>query len=216
MVERFHRQLKSALMAHDSTNNWTELLPIVLLGIRATVKEDLQCSPAELVYGTTLKLPELSTSNQANPPIGYPSFADRLTEQMRKLKPQQPRQQQQTSYIPKDLATAPQVFIRVDASKPPLHPPYEGPYEVQERHHKYFVINKNGRKDTVSIDRLKPAILPPAFNNNPPDNNINFTTNRATNSCSEYQTSHGRQTATYNKIWKKGSLAKETGRVPCA
>ena len=88
MVERFHRQLKSALMAHDSTNNWTELLPIVLLGIRATVKEDLQCSPAELVYGTTLKLPgELSTSNQANPPIGYPSFADRLTEQMRKLKP---------------------------------------------------------------------------------------------------------------------------------
>ena len=161
MVERFHRQLKSALMAHDSTNNWTELLPIVLLGIRATVKEDLQCSPAELVYGTTLKLPgELSTSNQANPPIGYPCFADRLTEQMRKLKPQQPRQQQRTSYIPKDLATAPQVFIRVDASKPPLHPPYEGPYEVQERHRKYFVINKNGRKDTVSIDRLKPAILP--------------------------------------------------------
>ena len=147
-------------MAHDSTNNWTEL-PIVLLGIRATVKEDLQCSPAELVYGTTLKLPgELSTSNQANPPIGYPSFADRLTEQMRKLKRQQPRQQQQTSYIPKDLATAPQVFIRIDASKPPLHPPYEGPYEVQERHRKYFVINKNGRKDTVSIDRLKPAILP--------------------------------------------------------
>ena len=49
----------------------------------------------------------------------------------------------QISYIPKDLATnQPQVFTRVDASKPPLHPPFEDTYEVQERHHKYFAIER--------------------------------------------------------------------------
>ena len=109
MVERFHRQLKAALIAHNSTDAWTDLLPMVLLGIRATIKEDLQCSPAELVYGAPLKLPgELPTSDNANPPIGYPSFADHLREQMQDLKSSQPRQQhQQPSYIPKDLATTP-------------------------------------------------------------------------------------------------------------
>nr|AAX30211.1 SJCHGC02027 protein [Schistosoma japonicum] len=44
MVERFHRQ-------------WTELLPLVMLVIRIAVKTDSQCSAAELVFVTTLRLP---------------------------------------------------------------------------------------------------------------------------------------------------------------
>nr|XP_054753962.1 uncharacterized protein LOC129259726 [Lytechinus pictus] len=58
LVERFHRQLKSALKAQGDPQHWHEYLPIVLLGIRTTVKEDLTCSPAELVFGTTLRLPD--------------------------------------------------------------------------------------------------------------------------------------------------------------
>ena len=80
--------------------------------------------------GAPLKLPgELPTSDNANPPIGYPSFADRLREQMQgNLKSRHPRRQyQQPSYIPKDLATTPQV----DSNKLPLHPPFEGPSEVR-------------------------------------------------------------------------------------
>ena len=57
LVERFHRQLKASLMAANSNSNWLEALPLVLLGIRSTVKEDLHYTPAELVYGTTLQLP---------------------------------------------------------------------------------------------------------------------------------------------------------------
>ncbi len=57
MVERFHRTFKSALMARQNTINWSNELPIILLGIRAGVKEDLKCLPAELVYGENLKLP---------------------------------------------------------------------------------------------------------------------------------------------------------------
>ena len=56
LVERLHRQLKSSLMTHDGPR-WTETLPLVLLGIRTAVKADLGCPTAELVYGTTLRLP---------------------------------------------------------------------------------------------------------------------------------------------------------------
>ena len=43
MVERFHRQLKAAVMAHESPNPWTITLPAVLLGVRSAVKERLGC-----------------------------------------------------------------------------------------------------------------------------------------------------------------------------
>lgn len=48
IVERLHRQLKAAIMCHDSTQ-WTEVLPLVLLGIRSSWKDDIQSSSAELV-----------------------------------------------------------------------------------------------------------------------------------------------------------------------
>ena len=57
IIERFHRQLKAALKAHMSSSHWTEILPLVLLGIRTSLKTDLQCSTAELVYGTALRVP---------------------------------------------------------------------------------------------------------------------------------------------------------------
>ena len=55
MVERFHHQLKAAIMAHESPNPWTLTLPTVLLGARSAVKELLSRSAAEIVYSTTLK-----------------------------------------------------------------------------------------------------------------------------------------------------------------
>lgn len=56
MVERFHRTLKAALTAQESPR-WSERLPIVLLALRNTVKQGINASPAELVYGATLRLP---------------------------------------------------------------------------------------------------------------------------------------------------------------
>ncbi|CAK1582497.1 unnamed protein product [Parnassius mnemosyne] len=56
IIERLHRQLKAAIMCHTSSQ-WTEALPLVLLGMRNSWKEDLQTTPAELVYSQTLSLP---------------------------------------------------------------------------------------------------------------------------------------------------------------
>ncbi|KRY81401.1 hypothetical protein T4B_5682, partial [Trichinella pseudospiralis] len=58
MVERFHRHLKTALAAHaNHSHRWIDALPLVLLGIRSSVKEDIRHAPAELVYGSPLRLP---------------------------------------------------------------------------------------------------------------------------------------------------------------
>ncbi|BHF84348.1 hypothetical protein SprV_0902749900 [Sparganum proliferum] len=57
LVERFHRQLKASLRAQDNPSHWSEHLPLVMLGIRTALKPDLECSAAELVYDTTLRIP---------------------------------------------------------------------------------------------------------------------------------------------------------------
>ena len=54
LIERFHHQLKATLKATPEPTHWVSALPLVLLGIRAGLKQDIGCSTAELVYGTTL------------------------------------------------------------------------------------------------------------------------------------------------------------------
>ena len=57
IIEHFHCTLKAAVQPHGQHTPWINTLPLVLLGIRAAVKEDLGCSAAELVSGSTLHLP---------------------------------------------------------------------------------------------------------------------------------------------------------------
>ena len=57
LIKRFHRQLKTFLKAQLQPTLWVDALPLVLLGIQTALKEDIHCSAAELVYGTTLRLP---------------------------------------------------------------------------------------------------------------------------------------------------------------
>ncbi|CAB4038888.1 Hypothetical predicted protein, partial [Paramuricea clavata] len=63
------------------------------------------------------------------------------------------------SYVPCALQQATHVYIRHDAVKSPLQRPYDGPFLVIQRNDKFFTLNKNGCRDTISIDRLKPAFL---------------------------------------------------------
>ena len=57
VVERFHRQLKTALKAGTTSPNCLDELPMVLLGIRSSWRADLDCFPLELFYGSTLRIP---------------------------------------------------------------------------------------------------------------------------------------------------------------
>ena len=52
------------------------------------------------------------------------------------------------------LKDATHVFIRHDAVRRPLQPPYDGPYKVLERAPRYYTLDVKGHRDTVSVDRL--------------------------------------------------------------
>nr|VZH92775.1 unnamed protein product [Spirometra erinaceieuropaei] len=58
MIERFPRQPKASLCATYDPENWTDHLPLVLLGILSSLKLDLDCSAAELVFGATVRPPD--------------------------------------------------------------------------------------------------------------------------------------------------------------
>ncbi|VDO15108.1 unnamed protein product, partial [Rodentolepis nana] len=103
--ERFHRQLKSAIVATSAGVNWAERLPIILLSIRSTVKEDLGCCPAELVFGTALRLPgEMILDSQKHPPVDPFSYFDRLKDHFRAVRPTPTRLNTMPVYIHNDLS----------------------------------------------------------------------------------------------------------------
>ena len=160
MVERFHRQLKSALKTQQQPSAWMDALPLVLLGIRTALKEDTRSTAAEMVYGTTLHLPgEFFTSSLSSTLADPLDYVTQLKSHMQQLQPSATRPTHRRSHISDTLATCTHVFIRRDAVRKPLEPPYDGPYPVIKRTDKHFTINISGRIDTVSLDRLKPAHL---------------------------------------------------------
>ena len=161
MVEIFHRHLKSALMARLTGPNWIDELPWVLLGIRTAPKEDLECSSAELVYGAPLTVPgDFLPRSQESQDAGR--FLPRLRDTVRGLAPRPPIPHgTRPSSVPATLATSEYVFIRRDCRRPPLTPPYEGPYKVLAHGDKSLTIDLGNRHDSVSIDRLKSAFLDP-------------------------------------------------------
>ncbi|VDP91261.1 unnamed protein product [Echinostoma caproni] len=80
---------------------------------------------------------------------------------MGKLTPTQSRPQSRRVFVHKDLAHCTHVWVRFDGVRKPLHPPYDGPSKVVRRESKFFIIDRNGKRDSVSLDRLKPAYPDP-------------------------------------------------------
>lgn len=158
LVERLHRPLKAALAAHNYTQ-WTKSLPTVLLALRSIVKPELGCSPAEMVYGTTLRLPgEFFHAVQPEP--NAPELVRVLKESMFLLRPTPGTDHSKRSiFVPEELHTATHVFLRIDSTRKPLQPRYDGPFPVLDRNNKNFKLQLHNRTSWIAIDRLKPAFL---------------------------------------------------------
>lgn len=158
LVERWHRTLKAAIKCHE-TSDWCGVLPLVLLGLRATWKEDLGASPAEMLFGSQLRLPgELVTKGSSHP--NESEFIKLLRKKMQSLRPSHASVHgNKESFVQTELSKASHVFVRVDRVRAPLEPPYDGPYAVLERQSKFFLIQMGNRNVKVSIDRLKAAFL---------------------------------------------------------
>ena len=168
MVESFHRNLKEAMKARLVDNDWVLALPWVMLGIRTAPKEDLNCSAAEMVFGSTLIVPGefiSPTHRQRDAPTT-------------KFLPANTEFHGNSKCAPiKALDTAAFVFVRVDRHKTPLCKPYEGPFRVIRKGDKTFTIARKNKEEVISMDRLKPAHLENHVN--PPAPPLQVTTSPA-------------------------------------
>ncbi|GFY00630.1 transposon Tf2-9 polyprotein [Trichonephila clavipes] len=153
LVERLHRVLKSALMAHENIK-WTETLPAVLLGLRVAVKPDINASSAELVYGVSLRLPAEICTDTSSMPLDY-GFVQQLKNHMNHLKPLSTSTHGFSKiFVHPKLDDCSHVFLRVDKVSPSLSQPYTGPHEVLSRNDKHITIKINGKKSCVFVYHL--------------------------------------------------------------
>ena len=124
-------------MTRLSHSSWFSQLVWVLLGIRASAKEDIGSSAAEVVYAGTLSIPgefvaQATHKNEFLRQLCKTASSFWATPTTAHTTP--------THRVPDNLHQVEFVFIRCDAHKPPLTPPLK-------TFHKF------------SVDRLKPAIV---------------------------------------------------------
>ncbi|XP_033222782.1 uncharacterized protein LOC117176635 [Belonocnema kinseyi] len=159
LVERLHHLLKAAIRCH-ANERWTETLPIILLGLRAAWREDLQAIVAEVLYGESLRRlgeflapkPNLQQQNETS------EFVRQIRKYFQDLSPVgRTSYNKHKPFVFKDLATTDQVFLRRDKPGGLFDLPYDGPYSVNSRNDKTFDVSIKGKSITVTIDRLKPV-----------------------------------------------------------
>ncbi|XP_064478563.1 uncharacterized protein LOC135391923 [Ornithodoros turicata] len=160
MVERLHRQLKAAISARSDSANLVGHLPWVLLGLRSSLKQDLQCSHSDLVFGCPLRLPGDFLSSPSPAPPSAHDFAAQLRDHFRDLQPVSPRQPSNRKiFVHPDLKTSFHVFVRADHVTPPLSPAYTGPHRLLAQDQKTVTADINGRPEVLTKDRKSEARL---------------------------------------------------------
>jgi len=161
LVERFHRTMKNALRARCADSNWVDHLPIILLTLRNLPVGDSGISPSQYVFGAPTRLPGCFTVPVSDNPTSS-DFVTALRNIVHSLQPP-PHEWHgnhgQHTFRDSKLDSASHVYIRADA-RHGLEPCYKGPFPVLKRSEKFFTLDIDGKQDTVSCDRLKPAILP--------------------------------------------------------
>lgn len=159
LIERIHRQLKAALMSRLRSSSWVDELPLVLLGMRVTAKEN-GFSSAEMHLGAPLRLPGsfFDTPSEISPE----EFVETLRRSLKSI-PKYPAQHHSNSsvrpYIDPRMKNSTHVFLRVDSVKRQLQAPYIGPFRVISQSSKTLQIDMDGKPIVVSIDRVKPAFV---------------------------------------------------------
>ncbi|XP_068234247.1 uncharacterized protein [Palaemon carinicauda] len=151
MISRFHHTLKATLISCCKDSNWFTQLTWVLLGLRITSK----VSATEMVYGDPLVISAkfFATATSCDNLQRLHHFVGKFTPCCQTYKP--PAKQHMLT----DLHLATHVFLRNDTSNPPITPPCMGSLLEICCMLKELLINKCGKEDRVSIDRLKPVYL---------------------------------------------------------
>lgn len=131
---------------------------MVLLGLRATLKEDIEATAAEMVYGQNLQLPGAFFDATESPTEAQ--LVQALRHHCQLLRPSETAHHDRPRiFVPKSLAECDWVILRIDSQRRPFQQPYEGPFRVISRTQKTMTLKKGKSEIVVGIDRVKPAFL---------------------------------------------------------
>lgn len=174
-LERFHQTLKSMLRTYcvETGKEWVDGLPLLMLAIRSTVQESLGFSPAELVFGHTVRGPLelISDQFQSKDPPSVPilqyvsSFREQLhkmwevakqhlVESQCKMKSRYDKTSVARNFEPGDSVL---VFLPVPNS--PMSARFVGPYKIEKKLNEtnYTVLTPDRRRKSrvCHINMLK-------------------------------------------------------------
>ena len=153
-VERFHRTLKTALIA--SNHDWLTALPVVLFGYRIA-QPDSGFSPFNLVTGANILFPQTLTDSAKTQEFTH-EYINKLNTSLEFLCYNYNHHTPSSrSHIPESLSSCSHVWLRTDRLRRALEAPYSGPFQVLRRFDQTFEIQLPQGPLVVSIDRLKPC-----------------------------------------------------------
>ncbi|XP_035984480.1 uncharacterized protein LOC118558122 [Fundulus heteroclitus] len=168
-LERFHQTLKTMLRKYclESGRSWDEGLPLLLFAVRETIQESLGFSPADLVFGHTVRGPLqlvkekwLSESFQTEHNVldYVSSFRDRLfhvcqlaqenlAKAQKKMKARYDKKAVRRSFTPGE-----KVLVLLPLSGSSLRAQFSGPYEVDRKiNETNYVIKTPDRKRKTRV-----------------------------------------------------------------
>ena len=137
-LERMHRDLKVGLktalldMAEKFQGEWCDALPWVLLGRHVAHQPDLGASPAEMVFGTGLKVPGDLVRDGDPGEADVQSLVQALRVNAARPPVQTSHHRQLPTYWPSSADKATHVYLRKGKTTP-LGPAFEGPLEIHRR-----------------------------------------------------------------------------------
>ncbi|GFX63451.1 integrase catalytic domain-containing protein [Trichonephila clavipes] len=109
-IERWHHTLKASIMCHEN-ESWTRSLPMILLGLRTIWRADFESTPAELLYGKSIRFPcDFFEDTQFQPQY---EFIETLKASIKDFKPVPfSYHRKKKDFILKDLKDCSHVFFR--------------------------------------------------------------------------------------------------------
>ena len=152
-------------MGEEHQDQWMRKLPWVILGRRTSYHEDLQATPATVVFGEDPKLP-----GDLGAPVGEAEDLAQLLERVRQLPHRPPAQtnlrKEAKVYMPPSTELATHVYTK-NPKKTPLGARYLGPYPIEERQGKscikiitgYYKNNGKPRTEIRHWNTCYPAPL---------------------------------------------------------
>lgn len=173
-------------MCHEAAD-WVSVLSTVLLGLRTHVRLDTGASPAEFIYGTTLRVPgEFFLYGDFSPDPKM--FIEDFREYMQKVRPiPTVHHNKKRPFFFKELRLCTHVFLHTDTVKRPLEQPYTGPYKIIERiSEQVYTLEVKGRPLNVSVERLKPAHMLQKISDTPEQADMNNICEPSTSATKTY------------------------------